>query len=205
MKTTLEGLAYIKIRNYILSGKYEEGERLTEARLVKDLNMSRTPIRNALSRLTSEGILNHQSHCGITVAQTGTPIKKMIEVLEICLVFVKHTIDKVQKNAVSFDLELLQKNINILDDSLKQENYSKYHLTLWDIYEVLLQTSGNNSMVEIIKNTKEKVLLNSINTTYLHELNNLFQRLIPCLKNKEYEQAKYIFERISKEHIINLL
>ena len=205
MKTTLEHLAYIKIKNQILSGEYQEGLRLTESRLSKDLNMSRTPIRNALSRLTSEGILNHESHCGITVAFTGAPIKKIVEVLEICLVFVKHTIEKVRKKNESFDSILLNKHLKTLYEALEHQDEMKYHVTLWEIYEILVMSSENNSMIQIIKETKEKLLLNSLNQTYLNELYNLLERFICYLQGEEYEKATYTFERIVKEHIINLL
>ena len=41
----------------ILSGKYERGEVLSELRLSKELNVSRTPIREALLRLEQENVL----------------------------------------------------------------------------------------------------------------------------------------------------
>ena len=49
--------AYEFIRNAILEGDYEPGRRLTEESLAAELNVSRTPIREALKRLESEGLI----------------------------------------------------------------------------------------------------------------------------------------------------
>jgi DNA-binding GntR family transcriptional regulator len=48
---------YDRLREAIIRGEIEPGERLTEARLADRLNVSRTPIREALRRLEAEGLL----------------------------------------------------------------------------------------------------------------------------------------------------
>lgn len=49
--------AYKIIRERILEQVFQPGEALVEARLAEDLGMSRTPIRDALSRLEQEGLV----------------------------------------------------------------------------------------------------------------------------------------------------
>ena len=44
-------------KNDILTGKYQRGEILTELKLVADLGVSRTPVREALHRLEQEHII----------------------------------------------------------------------------------------------------------------------------------------------------
>lgn len=46
-----------RLEGEILSGKYQKGELLTELKLVSDLGVSRTPIREALHRLEQEHIV----------------------------------------------------------------------------------------------------------------------------------------------------
>ena len=48
---------YERLENEILSGKYQRGEVLTEMRLVSDLGVSRTPVREALHRLEQEHLI----------------------------------------------------------------------------------------------------------------------------------------------------
>ena len=54
---SLADIVFEKLENDILSGRYAYGEVLTEARLSEELNVSRTPIREAIRRLEQENIL----------------------------------------------------------------------------------------------------------------------------------------------------
>ena len=46
-----------RLENDVLTGKYQRGEILTELKLVNDLGVSRTPVREALHRLEQEHII----------------------------------------------------------------------------------------------------------------------------------------------------
>lgn len=49
--------AYEFIKKAIILGDYSPGERLTEQNLAKELQISRTPIREAIKRLESERLI----------------------------------------------------------------------------------------------------------------------------------------------------
>lgn len=55
--TSLADSAYQALRNAILTGILSVGDSLPEEAIAQHLNMSRTPIREAMSRLRSEGLL----------------------------------------------------------------------------------------------------------------------------------------------------
>ena len=55
-----------RLEGEILTGKYQRGEVLTELRLVSDLGVSRTPVREALRRLEQEHIIEITSR-GIVI------------------------------------------------------------------------------------------------------------------------------------------
>lgn len=61
--------AYEQILNLILSGAAQPGAMVTERRLAETLNMSRTPIRDALLMLEGEGLLIRQGSRGLQVKQ----------------------------------------------------------------------------------------------------------------------------------------
>src|SRR6185436_11729631 len=54
---TAEEYAYRSLRGLILAGKLQGGERLNQDELAKRLNVSRTPIRQAVLRLENEGLV----------------------------------------------------------------------------------------------------------------------------------------------------
>ena len=62
MKTTFKSVSladqvFERLENDIIQGVYAKGELLTELRLVEQLGVSRTPIREALRRLEQERLI----------------------------------------------------------------------------------------------------------------------------------------------------
>ena len=66
--STLGDKAYEEIKNLIAEGVYMPGQQLQEAELSNRLNMSRTPIREALLRLQEDMAVTIKPHAGATVA-----------------------------------------------------------------------------------------------------------------------------------------
>lgn len=66
---SLSQAAYDKIFDGIQTGRFPPGSRIKENDLTRWLKMSRTPVREALMRLESEGLLRHEAYRGIVIAQ----------------------------------------------------------------------------------------------------------------------------------------
>jgi DNA-binding GntR family transcriptional regulator len=71
------------LRDEILSGAIASGTRLGEADLASRLSVSRTPIREALSRLAAEGLVELQPNRGARVASWST--EQLREIFELRL------------------------------------------------------------------------------------------------------------------------
>jgi len=63
--------ALIELRKKILAGEYPGGTRLFEVPLAEELSISRTPVREAMSRLTEEGLLDRAKGGGFIVRSFG--------------------------------------------------------------------------------------------------------------------------------------
>lgn len=59
--------AYRQIRDQILTGQLPSGQWLREGDLADALGVSRTPVREALRRLTAEGLAQHEPNRGVRV------------------------------------------------------------------------------------------------------------------------------------------
>lgn len=78
--------AYRHIRAAIADGRLKPGDRLREADLAEQIGLSRTPIREALGRLSAEGLVVNDPVRGVAVAELDynmvTELYYMREVLE---------------------------------------------------------------------------------------------------------------------------
>lgn len=61
--------AYQEIRRAIRQRRFGPGDRLREVELAQSLGLSRTPVREALSRLQSEGLAAENSQRGFTIVE----------------------------------------------------------------------------------------------------------------------------------------
>lgn len=69
-----------QLRQAILRGRIPAGTRMVETQLSSQLAVSRTPVREAISRLESEGLVLRQINGGVVVAEVD---KKLGEILVI--------------------------------------------------------------------------------------------------------------------------
>ena len=59
------------IRESILAGEFESGDHLLQEEIARRLNVSVTPVREALRQLEAEGVVVHAPHRGVRVAHVN--------------------------------------------------------------------------------------------------------------------------------------
>ncbi len=79
--TSVRERTYEYLKASILSGRLNPGERLTEEHLAKELGISRTPVREALHKLESEGLIKPLPSRGFITAQDSKDdIEELFEI-----------------------------------------------------------------------------------------------------------------------------
>lgn len=77
----LKDLVYLDLKHKILTGEIPSNTRLMEVELSEKMNVSRTPIREAIKRLYDDGLVRMIPRKGSYVAKIS--IKEMLDVFEI--------------------------------------------------------------------------------------------------------------------------
>src|ERR1700761_6472042 len=69
----------------ILSGKYKPGDRLNESQIARELNISRIPVREALSQLQEQGLVQNRERRGMFVTELSPQEVEQIFSLRLVL------------------------------------------------------------------------------------------------------------------------
>lgn len=200
-KQTIEEQVYEQLKNVILSGAFKSGQRLTERELCTQLQVSRTPIRDAIKRLVTEGLLDNEAYKGIIIPRlTVEEVADLIEVRESLEgLAAKKAAVFVTTNQLQLLKENLEQSFNILDkqdiDKLVQMN-DQFH-------QLIISTSKNIIINDILKRLKCRIMLARSTSLYtpLRPTDTLQEHLniYNALKDKNPDLA----EQAMKLHIRN--
>ena len=78
-------VVHAQVREAILRGELAPGSELSQARLARHLGVSRTPLREALRMLISEGLLEGESHRQLRVAGFSIPDMEQLYMARVAL------------------------------------------------------------------------------------------------------------------------
>ncbi|MDM5225893.1 GntR family transcriptional regulator [Cytobacillus sp. NJ13] len=122
--------AYLYLKKLILEGEYQAGDRLVERELAAKLNISRTPIREALFRLESQGFVKTVPRKGVVISNISED-----EVLEVFTILSSLEVLAVKLAAQRMDsgtqkeLDLKIKELMELSEQ-DEENFNSEHIQM---------------------------------------------------------------------------
>lgn len=157
-KRLLKDIAYEKIKKNILSGYYLDKQYTSENELVSELEMSRTPIREALQRLELEGLVKIFSNQGISIQELSIKDTKNIFDTRIAIetYSLRITMHSLQEEHIIKLDELMEKQ------RLAYENQDSYSFMELDseFHHYLIELSENDMFLQIMKNIRERLFYN---------------------------------------------
>jgi DNA-binding GntR family transcriptional regulator len=110
--------AYEYLKGAILSGRFSPGERLTEEHLARELGISRTPIREALHKLESEGLITPLATRGFVASQDSR--EEVEELFEIRAVLEGYALRLSCTRITEEVIQRLEETIERAEDALRR-------------------------------------------------------------------------------------
>jgi DNA-binding GntR family transcriptional regulator len=95
-----------RLREAIVTGRFQPSERLVEADLARELGVGRSAVRTALARLEHEGLVEHERHRGARVRLVAG--REAVEILETRAVLEGLAARHAATNATPADVEGLR-------------------------------------------------------------------------------------------------
>jgi len=151
----LRDVVFNTLRQAILRGEMEPGERLMEIQLASKLGVSRTPIREAIRKLELEGLVVMIPRKGAEVAHITE--KDMKDVLEVraaleelaatlaCNHVATEKIDELKLANKRFEAAIVSKDVvDIVDADVH-------------FHDIIYSMTGNQRLIQIINNLREQM------------------------------------------------
>ena len=138
------------LRSGIKEGRYTPGQRLIEADLTRELNVSRGPVREAMHRLAGEGLVVIEPHRGVVVRRlTREDVANLYEVREgieglAARLAAKH-IDEAD------NAKRLRAAIKQMRDVFESGDAAAYMESNESLHGLIFELSGNNALVKMVQ------------------------------------------------------
>ena len=194
------------IRNDIYEGRIKEGTRLVEARLAKQINTSRTPVREALHMLEMEGLLESIPRVGYRVKPINW--EELEELCEIRSVNETLAARWAMERMTPKDLQVLEDNLEISEQDTKKGD-SKNFLDLdAQFHESIALFSGSKRLLELCKTLRRHMVRYRIQTIYLKQVSfrevavrsiKGHRQILDSIKRKDHAGIKTAMQKHMEE------
>ncbi|RST53767.1 GntR family transcriptional regulator [Variovorax sp. MHTC-1] len=154
-----------RIRSAILSGELKPGSKLTEQDLAAELEVSRTPVREAIRQLEVERLVSRTPFVGVTVAQLSP--EEVIELLDIREVLEGLVARLATENMDSFHLQRLKKSLQQLAASARKSDVGAYLDQALAFRRALVECCGSATLSEHVMAIENRLRLTGSRTALL--------------------------------------
>jgi DNA-binding GntR family transcriptional regulator len=146
-----------QLRERIFAGELAPGAFLDEVALAAQMNISRTPLREALKVLTAEGLVRHEPRRGCFVNQVTA--KDLDEIFPVIALLEGRCAYEAALHASDADLERLQALHDRLGRHAKARRINEYYATNFEIHEAIIALADNRWLAQVIGDLRKIVKL----------------------------------------------
>lgn len=147
VKTTLSEQIYNILRNDIINQTIKCGEKLTLKALQERFDLSSTPIRDAMNRLSREGLIEHVTNVGAKVVDLGK--KDIKEIYDFCAILDVNAMKLALENENTEQLKSeINQNIILQEESLEINDMQNFILHSDNFHDIFFQYANNSRLYD---------------------------------------------------------
>ncbi len=193
---------YDILRESIVKRRFVAGEKLVERDLARKLKVSKTPVREALSRLEREGLIEGSSYRSFSVTQLSE--RDIVEIYDIREIANGLAARCAANKADKKQIEQLYSIIQSFRDHVKRNDLRSYNSLDIEFHNLLGAISENKRLREIMQllRNQTRVLMTTSVTLLGRAEASLSEhtKIVDAIASQEADLA----ERLTREHIRNV-
>lgn len=207
--------AYDIIRGKILECEYKPNSYIYEKQLCDELNMSRTPVRDALSRLEQEGLVEIIPKKGVLIAPFN--VNEINMIYETRLLLEPYTLanygNRINGETLNKMIDVLSKYKTNVDIIAETNDINKIYSLDDEFHRTIIELSQNTYFVQLnssiyAQNTRLRAISGSYSDIRLHETIHEHDIILNHIIKNDYKNASKALENhllISKDASFNAL
>ncbi|WP_027364290.1 GntR family transcriptional regulator [Desulfotruncus alcoholivorax] len=184
----LREIVFETLREAIIQGRLEPGERLMEIQLAEEMGVSRTPVREAIRKLELEGFVVMVPRKGAYVA--GISVKDIVDVFEVRAALEALAAGLAAERATAEELEEMERAVLQIYEVSNGNNLNTLVERDTNFHELIYKASRNQRLVQTLVHLKEQI--QRFRTTSL---------ALPGRGKHAVEEHKNIVEAISSRNV----
>lgn len=141
------------VRSYISEGIYDgtfqPGDRISEQSVADRLGVSRTPAREALMQLRSEGLLEYTPRKGFSIKMVGA--KEQQDIYATVALMDAYAASMAVPSITSQDILRMKECIDKIDVAIKYRNRADYRVQQHAFHDIYRQRCGNGVVLRVLE------------------------------------------------------
>ena len=188
----LASVVFENVRESIVSGEYQNGMALTEAFIAGKLNVSRTPVREALRRLEAEQLVKLIPNKGAVVQ--GVSADDARDIYEMRSLVEGLAAARAAQNATAEQIKNMEEILDLAQFYIQRNDYDKLKVTDGNFHQLLYDMTGSKTLklyLGEMHGSAEKFRLMSIKTEgRVKESDKEHRSVMEAIKAHDAEKAK---------------
>ncbi len=180
------------LRNRILTGEYEMGEKLVENKIAKELKVSRTPVRDAFKQLVKEQLIEYIPNKGCFAK--GFSQKDMSDIYAVRKAVEELAVIWAIENADDESLDGLREQLDLMNFYTEHGFCEKLLQANEVFHNMIYQMTGSRFIVQVLRSYQDYVHLARRSTLSkeenLPEIYKEHVRIYEAIRDRDKERAK---------------
>ena len=208
MDVSLKQKAYDFIRDKLMLGELTAGARLSNRALAAEIGISVIPVREAMSQLVSEGLLEHRPKVGVFVVESSR--EELVELCELREALESYAAAKAASRAAKpelADMRMRCQTMQLLAESGPKGDWTDNEMDEWRLADAgfhlaLLRAAGNRRAMKTVSDLRVMTIVfghrdQSLSLRDPHRAVSEHLAILEAIERGDVDEAR----RVMSEHL----
>ena len=179
------------VRERILKGEYQIGEKIKESSIAQELNVSRTPIREAFKMLEEEGLLDYLPNRGCYAK--GFTKRDVSDIYTVREALEEIAMTWACERITDEEIDKLEEQCELMDFYTKMRDVQKILTMNSSFHDIIYNSTGSRFLAQVLRSYKGYLDKTRKSVFYREEFLDSIQEehkaIFEAVKSRDKEQA----------------